>query len=139
MKSPTPPATPVIAPAAPEVTEMRFSHPNIPVSPRKMRLIIDVVRPLSPLSAIDKLKFTNSSAARYLHKFIKNAVATAKNNYQFTPESLVFKSLIANEGLKIKRMDKAHGSRFARGVKVKRHSRLNLVLSGKIASPSSQK
>ncbi|MFA6602168.1 MAG: uL22 family ribosomal protein [Candidatus Shapirobacteria bacterium] len=128
-------STPVVVAPQKEVTQMNFSHPNVPVSPRKLRLIIDVIRPLSPLVAIDRLKFTNSTAARYLHKFIKNAVATAKNNYQFTPESLAFKSIAANDGLKIKRMDKSHGSRFARGVKVKRHSRLNLILSGKIASP----
>jgi large subunit ribosomal protein L22 len=104
------------------------------VSPRKLRAVIDLVRPLTPANALEKLKFTNSRSARFVYRFLKNAVAAAKNNYQWTTESLVFKQFVANEGLKIKRMDKAHGSRFARGIKTKRHSRLNLILSGKIAS-----
>jgi len=36
--------------------------------------------------------------------------------------------------MKIKRMDKSHGSRFARGIIQKRHSRLVIVLSGTIQS-----
>lgn len=133
-------STPKTTPAAPApvsvkeaVSQMKFSHPNVPVSPRKLRAAIDLVRPLSPTLALTKLKFTNSHSARVLYRFLANAVASAKNNYQWTAESLQFVTFVANEGLKIKRMDKSHGSRFARGVKIKRHSRLNLVLSGKIA------
>lgn len=112
------------------MTIVKFSHPNVPISPRKIRALVATVKKMAPVKALVALKFTNTKSARFLEKFIKNAVAAAKNNNQFTPESLKFDSFRVDEGLKIKRMDKSHGSRFARGVIQKRHSRISLTLSG---------
>ncbi|MFA6518760.1 MAG: uL22 family ribosomal protein [Candidatus Shapirobacteria bacterium] len=119
------------------MTTVKFSHPNVPISPRKIRALVATVKKMAPVKALISLKFTNSKSARILEKFVRNAVAAAKSNNQLTPESLKFDSFQVDEGLKIKRMDKSHGSRFARGVIQKRHSRLSLTLSGvsdKIAS-----
>lgn len=118
----------------PNMTVAKFSHPNVPISPRKIRPLVETVKKMSPEKAIISLKFTNSKSGRFLEEFIKNAVAAAKNTHHFLGESLKFDTFEVNEGLKIKRMDKSHGSRFARGLIQKRHSRLKVTLSGKIAS-----
>jgi ribosomal protein L22 len=115
----------------------KFSHPNVPISPRKIRPLVETVKNMPPEKAVVSLKFTNSKSARFLAQFIKNAISAAKNTHHFLAESLKFNTFEVNEGLKIKRMDKSHGSRFARGLIQKRHSRLKLTLSGvsdKIAS-----
>lgn len=112
----------------------KYSHPNLKVSPRKLRLLVNDVKKLNPSEALIRLKFTNTNGARLLAKALLLAISNAKNNYKLKPETLGFADLRVDEGQKIKRMDKSHGSRFARGVIIKRHSRLNIVLSGTIES-----
>ena len=112
----------------------KYSHSNLKISPRKLRLLVNDVKKLNPNEALVRLKFTNTNGARLLEKALSIAISNAKNNYKLNPETLQFADFRVDEGQKIKRMDKSHGSRFARGVIMKRHSRLNLVLSGTIAS-----
>jgi len=115
-----------------ETKTVKFSHSNLKVSPRKLRLLVATVKKLTPTVALSTLQFTNSHSAHLLHEVLNNAINTAKNN-QLLVDSLKFTAITVDEGQKIKRMDKAHGSRFARGMIMKRHSRLNIVLSGTIA------
>ena len=116
-----------------ETKTVKFSHTNLKVSPRKLRLLVATVKKLSPAMAMSTLQFTNSHSARLLRDVLNNAINTAKNNNQLIVDTLKFINITVDEGQKIKRMDKAHGSRFARGMIMKRHSRLNIVLSGTIA------
>lgn len=111
----------------------KFINKNLKISPRKLRLLVTDVKKIDPITAINRLKFTNTNAARLLRKCLEDAVASAKHNYNFLPQTLKFVELRVDEGMKIKRMDKSHGSRFARGIIQKRHSRLIIVLSGTIA------
>lgn len=71
---------------------------NISSSPRKLRLVADMVRKMDPYHALDILKFTNRGAATPLAKAIKTVIANAGSK-----EGLYFKSLEINEGLKLKR------------------------------------
>ena len=116
-------ATPIFA---------KFINKNLKVSPRKLRLVVTAVKKLDPVTAINRLKFTNSNAARLLCKCLEDAVASAKHNYKLSAPTLYFTDFRVDEGMKIKRMDKSHGSRFARGIIQKRHSRLVITLSGTI-------
>lgn len=125
--------TPVVT--APAVVGQEFkssvyTDKNIKISPRKLRLLANSIKKLSPLQASVKLSLTNTKAARILTAALKTVVSTAKNNYNLTPESLKFDSIQVDEGPKIKRMDKSHGSHFARGVIMKRHSRLIIIVKG---------
>ncbi|MDR9400117.1 MAG: 50S ribosomal protein L22 [Psychroflexus sp.] len=54
---------------------------NCPTSPRKMRLVADVIRGESIDSALKKLKFTNRESANRLEKLLLSAIANwqAKN------------------------------------------------------------
>jgi len=116
-----------------ERVKVNFSHPNLKISPRKLRLLVNDYKKLSPVEVLVKLKFVNSNASRAFLTVLKNAVATSKTK-NLLADSLKFEEVRVDEGSKIKRMDKSHGSRFARGVIMKRHSRLLIVLSGTIQS-----
>ncbi|MCL4384431.1 uL22 family ribosomal protein [Patescibacteria group bacterium] len=120
------------APVAPVATsaEIRFRNNNLLISPRKLRLLANVVKTLVPAEALLRLKFTNSKSARILVKSIQSAVNDATRNHGLLESSLRFRSIRVDEGQKIKRMDKSHGSRFNRGVIIKRHSRLEIMLTG---------
>jgi large subunit ribosomal protein L22 len=112
----------------------KYLNKNLKVSPRKLRLVVSAIKQLAPAVAYTRLKFTNTNAARILSKAIEDAIASAKNNHHLDPSTLKFSEMRVDEGMKIKRMDKGHGSRFARGIIQKRHSRLVIVLSGTIQS-----
>ena len=122
--------TPVVA--APEFGSCRYTDKNIKISPRKLRLLANDIKKMSPLTVITKLSLTNTNSARILCRAIKTVVSVAKNNYNLSPETLVFTSVQVDEGSKIKRMDKSHGSHFARGIIIKRHSRLIIIVKGQV-------
>ena len=106
----------------------RYLNKNLMISPRKLRLLADNIRKMSPTEALSRL--TNTKAARIMIKALQNIIADAKNNFNLDENSLKFDLIKVDEGLKIKRMDKAHGSRFARGLVQKRHSRLIIQVKG---------
>jgi large subunit ribosomal protein L22 len=118
----------------PVIKIAKYTNKNLKVSPRKLRLVANNVKNLKPSDVVTRLKFTNSNATRLLAKCVEDAIASAVHNYNLLPQTLKFTDFRVDEGLKIKRMDKSHGSRFARGIIQKRHSRLIIVLSGTIAS-----
>lgn len=124
--------TPKIETVTPTFAESIYNDKNIQISPRKLRLLAETSKKLTVLSALSKLKFTNTKSARVLTKAIETVIATAKNNYNLIPETLKFTSFIVNEGPKTKRTDKSHGSRFARGIIIRRHSRLTIVVKGQV-------
>jgi len=112
--------------------ESVYTDKNIQISPRKLRLLANTIKKHQPLKVISSLKFTNTKSARVLIKAVETAIATAKNNYQIIPETMKFVSIQVDEGPKIKRMDKSHGSRFARGIITRRHSRLIIIIKGQV-------
>lgn len=113
-----------------ELTKARYTNKNLIISPRKLRLMADRIKILSPSVALTQLQFTNTKAARILVKSVQNVIADAKNNFGLDLNTLKFDSIKVDEGIKIKRMDKSHGSRYARGLIQKRHSRLEIIVSG---------
>lgn len=109
---------------------VKFVNKNIQISPRKLRLLVDEVRKLNPTEALARVKFINTKSARILVQALKNVIADAKNNFNLDTNTLKFDTIKADEAIKIKRMDKSHGSHFARGLIQKRHSRLVIIVKG---------
>ncbi|MFH2085683.1 MAG: 50S ribosomal protein L22 [bacterium] len=72
-------------------------------SPRKLRLVADAVRKLSPGEALLHLKFTGKAAALPMYKAIKQAVSNAKDQTGLTVDKLAFKTLDVMEGPTYKR------------------------------------
>jgi large subunit ribosomal protein L22 len=122
----------VAVPVLKETKTAKFLNKNVKISPRKLRLITPVIKKLKPQEALDRLKFTNTKAARIFYKAIQSIIADSKNNHHLNPETLRFDSIRVDEGMKLKRMDKSHGSRFARGLIQKRHSRIEIILKGEL-------
>jgi len=125
---PTPAVNPVVKQV--EVKTIRYLDKNVKMSPRKLRLVANIVKKMKPQVALDHLQIENSRSARILTKAIKTAIADATNNHNLVQDSLVFASILVGDGIRFKRMDKSHSSRFSRGLIQKRHSRLTINISG---------
>ncbi|MBL7078224.1 50S ribosomal protein L22 [Candidatus Shapirobacteria bacterium] len=113
---------PVIA-----TTKAKYLH----ISPRKLRLVANAIKALTPKEALSRLKVWNKKGAPFLQKAINSALADAENNFNLNKEDLRFKEIIVSEGPRLKRMDQSHGARFAQGLKQKRMSHLRVVVEGK--------
>jgi len=102
---------------------------NISVTPRKMRLVIDLVRNKPIQEAYDILLNTNKAASEVIYKTIKSAEANAVNNFHMNPSELYVTTIYAGDGPRLKRfLPRAKGS--ASGL-VKRMSMLTVVVSKK--------
>ncbi len=83
---------------------------NYRQSPRKVRLIADLVRGKKVTKALDMLTFVNKRAALPFTKLIESAVANAKSQGADT-SVLIVKSVAVNKGTVLKRfMPRARGS-----------------------------
>jgi large subunit ribosomal protein L22 len=76
---------------------------DIGIPPRKVKLIVDMVRGKPVDKALAILKFVPSPAARAVAKVIKSAASNAENNYEMTPSDLKVVEIHANEGRTLKR------------------------------------
>lgn len=76
---------------------------NLGVSPKKLGLIVDLVRGKKVSQALDILRFLPSPAARDVAKVVKSASANAENNFQLDAAKLKVSEIYANEGRKTKR------------------------------------
>ena len=81
-------------------------------SPRKMRLVIDLIRGKDVNEAYAILKFNKKLAARQIAKTLKSAVANAeqkalKDNASFDVDALFVKKAIVNGGQPLKRFTAA--------------------------------
>lgn len=103
----------------------------IRMSPRKLRLVADVVRELdSPKMVLSYLENINKRAAQPISKVIKQAIANAKNNAGVTEGELRIKEIIINQGPVYKRFRPVSRGR-AHGIK-KRTSHIRVILETKI-------
>lgn len=119
-------AAPVEAPKKPMPTEAKAVAKNVRVTPRKARLVIDLVRGKSVSEALGILYNVNRAASAPVVKAIKSASANATNNFGMDKESLYISEIYANDGLKMKRyLPRAKGS--ASGL-VKRACHITVVV-----------
>ncbi len=79
---------------------------NVPSSPRKMRLVADMVRGMEVNRALGVLKFSNKDAAAQLYKLLKSAIANweAKNNAQVEAGMLRVSTIFVNCAPMLKRL-----------------------------------
>ncbi|OGE30881.1 hypothetical protein A2631_04335 [Candidatus Daviesbacteria bacterium RIFCSPHIGHO2_01_FULL_44_29] len=97
---------------------------NLGHTPRKLRLVADMIRKMSPNQALEVLKFTNRAAAVDLAKAIKTALANAGAHQ----DHVVFKTIEVNEGLKMKRYRVGTAGRGRGRPYKKRTSHIKIVL-----------
>ncbi len=100
------------------------------ISPRKVRLVADVVRGLDAIEAEKKLSFINKKAARPILKLLQSCIANAENNFKLKKDNLFIKEIRVDEGPTLKRwMPRAMGRASAVN---KRTSHINIVLDEKV-------
>lgn len=84
---------------------------NYRQSPRKVRLIADLVRGKKAKDALATLQFVDKRAADPIAKLINSAIANAKGKGAQHPEALTIKKLTVDKGATFKRfMPRARGS-----------------------------
>lgn len=104
---------------------------NYGVTPRKVRLVIDLVRGKDIDTAYDILDNTQKMCARDIKKLIKSAEANAVNNFHMDRDTLYVATITANDSIKLKRiMPRAKGA--ASGL-VKRWSNVYVTLKNREA------
>jgi large subunit ribosomal protein L22 len=95
----------------PLVTEAHASSLNVRTTPRKVRLVVDLVRGKSVKEAIAILENLNRAASAPVLKVIKSAAANATNNFNLDEDKLFIKNIAANDGMRMKRfIPRAKGS-----------------------------
>jgi len=99
----------------------------IRMSPRKVRLVVNVIRGKTVDEAIDQLKFINKIAVKPIEKLIKSAAASAKHNNEIEQNNLRITEIRVDEGPTLHRWKpRAYGR--ATPIR-KRTSHISLILS----------
>ncbi|MDO8474383.1 MAG: 50S ribosomal protein L22 [bacterium] len=99
---------------------------RIRIAPRKMRMVIDLVRGKKVALARDVLRFKTNKGARILSKLLDSAIATAKSLGQGDESNLMVLKIAVDEGPKLKRWRaRAKGSAYEIQKKV---SHITLIL-----------
>ena len=83
------------------------------ISPRKVRIVCDLIRGKDVKTAEAILLNTPKAASELLVKVLKSAVANAENNHNMDPEKLYVSETFANPGPILKRfMPRAQGRAY---------------------------
>lgn len=108
--------------------EYKSEQKHLLLSPRKIRPVVDVIKKMSPIKALEALPFVKKRASEYLYKVIKSALANATQKGADV-NNLVFKEIQIGEGPRLKR-----GNPVSRGrwhpIK-KRMSHIKVILESK--------
>ena len=108
--------------------EFKSEQKYLILSPRKIRPVVDVIKKMTPVKALESLPFIKKRASEFLAKVIKSAVANASQK-GVDASTLVFKEIQIGEGPRLKR-----GQPVSRGrwhpIK-KRMSHIKVILATK--------
>lgn len=83
--------------------EARAHAKYIRISPRKVKIICDLIRGKDVGTAMGILMATPKAASEVMIKLLKSAVANAENNFEMDPEKLYVSETYANPGPILKR------------------------------------
>jgi len=106
---------------------------NCPTSPRKMRLVTDMISGMDVKRALDVLKFSSQEASRRMEKLLLSAIANwqSKNEGVRVEESNLYVKLVhVDSGRALKRLQTAPQGRAYR--LRKRSNHVTLVLDSKV-------
>jgi len=96
------------------------------ISPRKVRLLVDMVRGKKVDEALNLLKFAPTPNARVVARVVKSAVANAENNFQMNPAVLRIVSIFADGAPSLKRFRPRARGRV--GHIIKRSSHITVIV-----------
>lgn len=94
---------------------------NVPTSPRKMRLVADMIRGMEAFKALGVLKFSNKEAAARVEKLLRSAIANweTKNDRKAESGELYISLIQVDGGTMLKRLRPAPQGR---GYRIRKRS-----------------
>ena len=109
--------------------ETRAVAKYIRITPRKVRIVLDLIRGKNVAEAFAILKFTPKAGAGVVEKVLRSAVANAENNFDMDADKLFVKTAYADQGPTLKRIHpRSRGQAFKI---LKRTSHVTIVVDEK--------
>lgn len=99
------------------------------IAPRKVQIVLDLIRGKDINKAMAILKYTNKAASEHLLKLLRSAIANAENNNHMNRDDLYISQCFVCQGPSLKRIrPRAQGRAFRI---LKKTSHITLVLKEK--------
>ena len=99
------------------------------ITPRKVRVVLDLIRGKNVAEAFAILKFTPKAGSEVVEKVLRSAVANAENNFDMDVEKLFVKTAFVDQGPTLKRIHpRSRGQAFKI---LKRTSHVTIVVDEK--------
>ena len=97
------------------------------LSPQKAGLVADVIRGKTIQNAMDFLSFSKKKGSEVMKKLLESAIANAEHNENADIDKLFVKSVIVNQGMRLKRMKPRARGRADRIIKPTCHIEIILT------------
>lgn len=101
--------------------EVRASAQRVRISPRKARLVVDMVRGKKVTDAIEIMKFVPNKAAVDIEKLLRSVAANAENNYDLDSNDLWIKAIFADDASQMRRFKPKARGRVGRIIRRSTH------------------
>ena len=99
------------------------------ITPRKVRIVLDLIRGKNVAEAFAILKFTPKAGADVVEQLLRSALANAENNFDMDVDKLFIKTAFADQGPTLKRIHpRSRGQAFKI---LKRTSHVTIVVDEK--------
>jgi large subunit ribosomal protein L22 len=102
---------------------------QVRIAPRKVRLVVDLIRGKQVGEAVAILRHTPKAASPVVEKLLNSAIANAEHNYEMDVNNLVVSEVFVDEGVTLKRFRPRAMGRASRINK--RSSHITIVVSEK--------
>ena len=112
--------------------EIKTESKTVRISPRKVRLVADVIRNKPVGQALNILSLVNKRGATVLRKTLKSAVSNAVNNAKIKEDLLMIKKIEIGEGPFLKRYRPSTRGRVHPYKKRSSHIRIILEEKGSV-------
>lgn len=87
-----------------EAKEAKSIAKYIRIAPRKVRIVMDLIRGKNVAEAFAILKFTPKVGSEVIEKVLKSAVANAEHNYDMNADKLYVSAAYVDQGPTLKRI-----------------------------------
>ena len=107
--------------------EAKATAKYVRIAPRKVRVVMDLIRGKNVKDAFAILKFTPKVGAEAIEKVLKSAVANAENNFDMNEDNLYVSEAYVDQGPTLKRIHpRSRGQAFKI---LKRTSHITVVVA----------
>ena len=112
-----------------EIKEVKSVAKYVRIAPRKVRIVMNLIRGKQVDDAFAILKFTPKRGSKFIEKVLKSAVANAENNFDMDSDKLYVSTCFVDHGPTLKRIHpRSRGQAF--GI-LKHTSHITVMVSEK--------